>query len=103
LITFPVMPGHGKRWYSSDPATARSWTLVEQAHSPTGVHFASFARDGVPDTVPGTGHPLSLPFGVIQRALNPLDKGAVRVLTGRGRSTHPHVTASFDEVGAREG
>ena len=57
----------------------------------------------MPDTVPGTGHPLSLPFGVIQRTLNPLDKGAVRVLTGRGRSTHPHVTASFDEVGAREG
>jgi dihydrofolate reductase len=46
LITFPVMLGRGKRWYSGDPATARSWTLVEQAHSPTGVHFASFARDG---------------------------------------------------------
>jgi hypothetical protein len=28
------------------PAEARSWTLVEQAHSPRGVHFASFARDG---------------------------------------------------------
>ena len=46
LITFPVMLGRGKRWYSGDPATARSWTLVEQAHSPKGVHFASFARDG---------------------------------------------------------
>ena len=44
LITFPVMLGRGKRWYSDDPATARSWTLVEQAHSPKGVHFASFAR-----------------------------------------------------------
>src|ERR687898_490097 len=42
----PVMLGRGKRWYSGDPATARSWTLVEQAHSPNGVHFASFARDG---------------------------------------------------------
>ena len=41
LITFPVMLGRGKRWYSGDPATA-----VEQAHSPKGVHFASFARDG---------------------------------------------------------
>jgi dihydrofolate reductase len=46
LITFPVMLGRGKRWYSGDPATARSWTLVEQTHSPKGVHFASFARDG---------------------------------------------------------
>ena len=46
LITFPVMLGRGKRWYSGDSATARSWTLVEQAHSPKGVHFASFARDG---------------------------------------------------------
>jgi len=46
LITFPVMLGRGKRWHSGDPATARSWTLVEQAHSPKGVHFASFARDG---------------------------------------------------------
>src|SRR3954447_3044912 len=46
LITFPVMLGRGKRWYSGDPATARSWTLVEQAHSPKGVHFASFARNG---------------------------------------------------------
>src|ERR671913_983404 len=46
LITFPIMLGRGKRWYSGDPATARSWTLVEQAHSPRGVHFASFARDG---------------------------------------------------------
>jgi len=36
LITFPVMLGRGKRWYSGDPATARSWTLVEQAHSPKG-------------------------------------------------------------------
>src|SRR3954467_8502111 len=44
LITFPVMLGRGKRWYSGDPATARSWTLVEQTHSPKGVHFASFAR-----------------------------------------------------------
>jgi dihydrofolate reductase len=43
LITFPVMLGRGKRWYSGDPATARSWTLVEQP-SPKGVHFASFAR-----------------------------------------------------------
>ena len=46
LITFPIMLGRGKRWYSGDPATARSWTLVEQAHSPTGVHFASFAQGG---------------------------------------------------------
>jgi hypothetical protein len=46
LITFPVMLGRGKRWYSGNPTTARSWTLVEQAHSPKGVHFASFARDG---------------------------------------------------------
>ena len=46
LFTFPVMLGRGKRWYSDDPATARSWTLVEQAHSPNGLHFASFARDG---------------------------------------------------------
>jgi dihydrofolate reductase len=46
LITFPVMLGRGKRWYSGDPATARSWTLIEQAHSPKGVHFASFARHG---------------------------------------------------------
>ena len=46
LITFPVMLGRGKRWYSGDPATARSWTLVEQAHSPKGIHFASFERDG---------------------------------------------------------
>jgi hypothetical protein len=45
LITFPVMLGRGKRWYSGDPATARSWTLVEQTHSPKGVHFASFASD----------------------------------------------------------
>src|SRR3954462_5874143 len=45
LITFPVMLGRGKRWYSDDPATARSWTLVEQAYSPKGVHFASFVRD----------------------------------------------------------
>ena len=46
LITFPVMLGHGKRWFSTDPATARSWTLVEQAHTPKGVHFALFAVDG---------------------------------------------------------
>jgi len=46
LITFPVMLGCGKRWYSGDPATARSWTLVEQAHSLNGVHFASFVRNG---------------------------------------------------------
>ena len=46
LITFPVMLGRGKRWYSGDPATARSWTLVEQGHSPKGVQFALFARDG---------------------------------------------------------
>src|SRR5215207_8910862 len=46
LFTFPVMLGRGKRWYSGDPATARSWTLREQAHSPKAVHFESFARDG---------------------------------------------------------
>src|SRR4051812_6501928 len=46
LITFAVMLGRGKRWYSGDPTTARSWTLLEQAHSPKGVHFAVFARDG---------------------------------------------------------
>ena len=46
LITLPVMLGRGKRWYSGDPATARSWTLVEQGHSPKGVQFALFARDG---------------------------------------------------------
>ena len=46
LITFPVMLGRGKRWFSDDPATARSWTLVDQAQSPKGVHFASFERDG---------------------------------------------------------
>jgi dihydrofolate reductase len=46
LITYPVMLGHGKRWYSGNAATARSWTLVEQAHSPLGVHFATYARDG---------------------------------------------------------
>ena len=46
LFTFPVMLGRGKRWYSGDPATARSWTLLEQAPSPKGVHFASFAVDG---------------------------------------------------------
>jgi dihydrofolate reductase len=46
LITFPVMLGRGKRWYSGDPAAARSWTLIEQAHSLRGVHFASFVRDG---------------------------------------------------------
>lgn len=46
LITFPVMLGRGKRWYADHPSTARSWTLIEQAHSPQGVHFAAFARDG---------------------------------------------------------
>jgi len=46
LITFPVMLGRGKRWYPDDPSAARAWRLVEQAHSPTGVHFAAFARDG---------------------------------------------------------
>jgi dihydrofolate reductase len=46
LITFPVMLGRGKRWYADDPETARSWTLIEQAHAPNGVHFASFARGG---------------------------------------------------------
>jgi dihydrofolate reductase len=46
LITFPVMLGRGKRWYAGHPAAARSWSLVEQARSPKGVHFASYARDG---------------------------------------------------------
>jgi dihydrofolate reductase len=46
LITYPVMLGRGKRWHSGNAATARSWTLVEQAHSPRGVHFATYARDG---------------------------------------------------------
>lgn len=46
LITFPVTLGRGKRWYAEHPAAARSWSLVEQAHSPKGVHFASFALDG---------------------------------------------------------
>jgi dihydrofolate reductase len=46
LITFPVMLGHGKRWFADDPAAARSWTLVQQAQSPSGVHFASYARNG---------------------------------------------------------
>jgi len=46
LITFPVMLGRGKRWYADHPAAARSWSLVEQAHSPKGVHFASYALDG---------------------------------------------------------
>jgi dihydrofolate reductase len=50
LITFPVMLGRGKRWYADDPSTARAWTLVEQAHSPRGVHFAAFARDGAVQT-----------------------------------------------------
>ena len=50
LITFPVMLGRGKRWYADDPATARSWTPIEQAHAPNGVHFASFARDGAVQT-----------------------------------------------------
>jgi hypothetical protein len=39
-----ALGGRDLPWYSGDPATARSWTLVEQAHSPKGVHFASFAR-----------------------------------------------------------
>jgi dihydrofolate reductase len=46
LITFPVMLGRGKRWYAGHPAAARTWSLVEQAQSPKGVHFASYARDG---------------------------------------------------------
>ncbi|MCJ2022447.1 dihydrofolate reductase family protein [Methylobacterium sp. E-065] len=50
LITFPVMLGRGKRWYADDPSAARTWTLVEQAHSPRGVHVATFARDGAVQT-----------------------------------------------------
>ncbi|ACB28143.1 MULTISPECIES: dihydrofolate reductase family protein [Methylobacterium] len=46
LITFPVMLGRGKRWYADDPSAARTWTLVEQTHSPKGVHVAMLARDG---------------------------------------------------------
>ena len=45
LITVPVMLGHGKRWYADHPSTARTWRLVEQAHSSKGVHFAAFERD----------------------------------------------------------
>lgn len=50
LITFPVMLGRGKRWYADDPSAAGAWTLVEQAHSPKGVHFAAFARGGAVQT-----------------------------------------------------
>jgi dihydrofolate reductase len=50
LITFPVMLGRGKRWYAEDPATARSWTPIEQVRAPNGVHFASFARGGAVQT-----------------------------------------------------
>ncbi|MGU3419813.1 Dihydrofolate reductase [Methylobacterium sp. UNC300MFChir4.1] len=50
LITFPVMLGRGKRWYADDPAAARTWTLVEQSHSPKGVHVAVLARDGAVQT-----------------------------------------------------
>jgi dihydrofolate reductase len=46
LFTFPVMLGRGRRWCADDPAAARSWTLVEQATAPTGVHYAAFALDG---------------------------------------------------------
>lgn len=46
LITFPVMLGRGKRWYAADPAAARTWSLLEQAHSPKGVHFASYELAG---------------------------------------------------------
>lgn len=46
LITYPVTLGRGKRWYANHPAAARSWSLVEQAQSPRGVHFASYARGG---------------------------------------------------------
>lgn len=46
LITFPVMLGRGKRWYADDPSAARTWTLVEQTHSPKGVHVAVLARGG---------------------------------------------------------
>lgn len=50
LITVPVTLGHGKRWYADDPAAARAWTLVEQTHSPKGVHVAVLARDGAVQT-----------------------------------------------------
>lgn len=46
LITFPVMLGHGKRWYADDPTAAQEWRLVEQANSPAGVHFATYSRNG---------------------------------------------------------
>ena len=46
LITFPVMLGRGKRWYADHPAAAGSWPLVEQAQSPKGVHFATYALGG---------------------------------------------------------
>lgn len=46
LITFPVMLGRGKRWYADDPSAAGAWTPVEQAHAPTGVHFAALTRGG---------------------------------------------------------
>lgn len=50
LIAVPVMVGRGKRWYADDPAAARAWTLVEQTHSPKGVHVAVLARDGAVQT-----------------------------------------------------
>ncbi|AWN47383.1 riboflavin biosynthesis protein RibD [Methylobacterium terrae] len=50
LITFPVMLGRGKRWHADDPSAARAWRLVEQAHSPKGVHFAALERDGAIET-----------------------------------------------------
>src|SRR3954470_23631884 len=46
-LAFDHLPGHAwprQALVFGLPATARSWTLVEQAHSPKGVHFASFAR-----------------------------------------------------------
>ena len=46
LITFPVMLGRGKRWYADDPSTGRAWKPVEQVHTPNGVQFAAFTRDG---------------------------------------------------------
>ncbi len=50
LITFPVLLGRGKRWHSDDPAAARAWVPIEQVHSPNGVHFAAFERDGAVQT-----------------------------------------------------